>query len=183
MDTYGDKSFEWWCDNMDVVFDGVTVTKAPQTLSCVHERKGFKCECCMLILFKKFIISSALNFGSVLFPFIFAPNSYQHPGTNRSKFDEKPTQIDKNSSKIHSWAVFGAESRFRDAPGRVRDKPRPCQSPPGVDLGTPRARRGRPGGAQRCPQNGFKTLPGPSGATSARRRHDQHRRTCQRCDF
>ena len=41
VDTYGDKSFEWWCDNMDLVFDGVTVTKAPQTLSCVHERKGF----------------------------------------------------------------------------------------------------------------------------------------------
>ena len=30
---YGDKSSEWWCDNMDLVFDGVTLTKAPQTLS------------------------------------------------------------------------------------------------------------------------------------------------------
>ena len=31
--TYGDKSPEWWEDNMDLVFDGVTLTKAPQSLS------------------------------------------------------------------------------------------------------------------------------------------------------
>ena len=111
------------------------------------------------------------------------PNSYQHPVTNRSKIDEKQSQIDEKLSKNHSWAVFGAQSRFRDAPGSVRENPGACQSMPGVDLGTPRARRGRPGVAQRCPQDGFKMLPSPSGATTARRWHDQHRRARQRCDF
>ena len=33
IDVYGDKSSEWWCDNMDLIFDGVTLTKAPQALS------------------------------------------------------------------------------------------------------------------------------------------------------
>ena len=33
VETYGDKSPEWWVDNMDLVFDGVTLTKAPQSLS------------------------------------------------------------------------------------------------------------------------------------------------------
>ena len=33
IDMYGDKSSDWWCDNMDLIFDGVTLTKAPQALS------------------------------------------------------------------------------------------------------------------------------------------------------
>ena len=33
VDKYKDKSSEWWCDNIDLVFDGVTLTKAPQNLS------------------------------------------------------------------------------------------------------------------------------------------------------
>lgn len=33
VETYGDRSPEWWVSNMDLVFDGVTLTKAPQSLS------------------------------------------------------------------------------------------------------------------------------------------------------
>ena len=33
VETYGDKNLERWVDNMDLVFDGVTLTKAPQSLS------------------------------------------------------------------------------------------------------------------------------------------------------
>ena len=33
IDTYWDKSFDWLCDNMDLIFDGATLIKAPQTLS------------------------------------------------------------------------------------------------------------------------------------------------------
>lgn len=33
IDTYGDRSPEWWVANMDLVFDGVTLTKAPKSLS------------------------------------------------------------------------------------------------------------------------------------------------------
>lgn len=33
INTYGDKSADWWVDNIDLVFDGVTLTKAPKSLS------------------------------------------------------------------------------------------------------------------------------------------------------
>ena len=33
VETYGDKNLERRVDNMDLVFDGVTLTKAPQSLS------------------------------------------------------------------------------------------------------------------------------------------------------
>ena len=33
VDQYGHHSPEWWVDNIDLVFDGVTLTKAPQSLS------------------------------------------------------------------------------------------------------------------------------------------------------
>ena len=33
VDQYGDKSPEWWVDNVDLVCDGVTLTKAPQSPS------------------------------------------------------------------------------------------------------------------------------------------------------
>ena len=33
VETYGDRSPEWWEANMDLVLDGVTLTKAPQSLS------------------------------------------------------------------------------------------------------------------------------------------------------
>ena len=33
IDMYGGKSSDWWCDNMDLIFDGVTLTKAPQNLT------------------------------------------------------------------------------------------------------------------------------------------------------
>ena len=33
IDMYIDKTSDWWVDNMDLVFDGVTLTKAPKSLS------------------------------------------------------------------------------------------------------------------------------------------------------
>ena len=33
IDMYGYTCFEWWCDDMDLIFDGVALIKAPQTLS------------------------------------------------------------------------------------------------------------------------------------------------------
>ena len=33
VEMYGDRSPEWWVANMDLVLDGVTLTKAPQSLS------------------------------------------------------------------------------------------------------------------------------------------------------
>ena len=33
VDTYGSRDPEWWVSNMDLVFDGVTLTKAPKSLS------------------------------------------------------------------------------------------------------------------------------------------------------
>ena len=33
VDKYGDRSPEWWVANIDLVFDGVTLTKAPKSLS------------------------------------------------------------------------------------------------------------------------------------------------------
>ena len=33
VEEYGDKSSEWWVANVDLVLDGVTLTKAPQSLT------------------------------------------------------------------------------------------------------------------------------------------------------
>ena len=33
VETYGDRSPEWWVANMDLIIDGVTLTKAPQSLT------------------------------------------------------------------------------------------------------------------------------------------------------
>ena len=33
VETYEDRSPEWWVNNMDLIFDGVTLTKAPKSLS------------------------------------------------------------------------------------------------------------------------------------------------------
>ena len=102
---------------------------------------------------------------------------------NRSKIDEKPSQIDEKLIKIRSRVVLGVQGRFGDASGRVRDAAGTRPSRLKSDLGTPRARQERPGDAQERSQEGPKTLPGRSGATPERVRRDKHRRTRHRNDF
>ena len=110
-------------------------------------------------------------------------NSLRKSTKNRPKIHEKPSQIDEKSTKFCFWMVFGAQSRFGDTSGRVRDAPGTRQSWPKIDLGTPRARQERPGDAQERARDGPKTLPCPSGAMSECVRCGKHSRTCHRNDF
>ncbi len=102
---------------------------------------------------------------------------------NRSKMDEKPSQIDEKSSKNRSWPGLGVQSRFGDASGRVRDAPGTRQRRPGIDLGPPRARQERPKVGQERTRDEPTTLPGLSGATSERMRRDKYCRKRRENDF
>ena len=67
---------------------------------------------------------------------------------NHSEIEENPPRIGPKSTKNRSWAVLGAQGRFRDASGRARNgflhARMSLQGRSGHTPGTPRVARSRP---------------------------------------
>ena len=110
-------------------------------------------------------------------------NILRNSTKNRSKIDEKPSQIIEKSSKNRSRAVLGAQGRFGDTPGRARDGLWTAKCRPKADLEAPRASRERPRYVQKRPWTAPQTLPDRPGAVSDRVWSIEHHRTRSRSDF
>ena len=77
---------------------------------------------------------------------------------NWSKIDEKPCQVEPKLMENRSWAVLGAQNRFRDASRRARDGLWTPKCRPKTDLGAPLARQEWPEAVQKRPQGSPETL-------------------------
>ena len=105
-------------------------------------------------------------------------NIHRNSTKNRSKIDEKLSQIVEKSSKNRSRAVLGAQSRFGDAPGRAGDGLWTAKCRPKADLEAPRASQERPRYDQKRPWTAPQTLPDRPGAVSDRVWSIVQYRTC-----
>ena len=102
---------------------------------------------------------------------------------NRSKINEKSSKIDEESTKIRCWAVLGAPSRFRNAPGHAGDVSRTARNRLVANLGTPRACQSRSGDVKKRARADPETLSDDPGALSKRVQRKDHSRTRLRHDF
>ena len=87
---------------------------------------------------------------------------------NRSKIAENGPKIGTKSMQNRSWAVWGAQNRFGNAPGRARDVSGTPKRGPGTVLGVSGPGHERLGIGQKPPRAGPGTLPDDSGAVPER---------------
>ena len=96
VETYGDRSPEWWVANMDLVLDGVTLTKAPQSLS---KREKHAAQAIKAMWMKK---------GEAMSPEVHTYNRYSCVIQTKMDYYSKATwpNLLQGSGFLIGWAMF-----------------------------------------------------------------------------